>query len=52
MAAIDVQSQEGPSARTVSAVLDAAAERLAAAGVENPRADAELLSTSFRPQVR
>jgi release factor glutamine methyltransferase len=43
MAAIDIQSQEGPSARTVSAVLDAAAERLAAAGVENARADAEIL---------
>jgi release factor glutamine methyltransferase len=43
MAAIDVQSHEGPSARTVSAVLDAAAERLAAAGVENARADAEVL---------
>lgn len=43
MAAIDVQSQEGPSARTVSAVLDAAAERLAAAGVENARRDAEVL---------
>ncbi|HEV7616186.1 MAG TPA: HemK/PrmC family methyltransferase [Solirubrobacterales bacterium] len=43
MAAIDVQSQEGPSARTVSAVLDAAAERIAAAGVENARADAETL---------
>jgi release factor glutamine methyltransferase len=43
MAAIDVQSQEGPSARTVSAVLDAAAERLTAAGVKNARADAEML---------
>jgi release factor glutamine methyltransferase len=43
MAAIDVQNQEGPSARTVSAVLDAAAERLAAAGVENARRDAETL---------
>jgi release factor glutamine methyltransferase len=43
MAAIDVQSQEGPLARTVSAVLDAAAERLAAAGVENARRDAEVL---------
>jgi len=42
MAAIDIQS-EGPSARTVSAVLDAAAERLAAAGVENARGDAEML---------
>ena len=41
--AIDVQSQEGPSARTVSAVLDAAAERLAAAGVEDARTDAEVL---------
>jgi release factor glutamine methyltransferase len=43
MAAIDVKSQEGPSARTVSAVLDAAAERIAAAGVENARRDAEVL---------
>lgn len=43
MAAIDIQSQEEPSARTVSAVLDAAAERIAAAGVENARADAEAL---------
>ena len=33
MAAIDIQS-EGPSARTVSAVLDEAAERIGAAGVE------------------
>jgi release factor glutamine methyltransferase len=43
MAAVDIQSQEGPSARTVSAVLDAAAERIAAAGVETARADAEAL---------
>ena len=42
MAAIDIQS-EGPSARTISAVLDDAAERIAAAGVENARADAETL---------
>jgi release factor glutamine methyltransferase len=42
MAAIDIQS-EGPSARTVSAVLDDAAERIAAAGVDNARADAETL---------
>ncbi len=42
MAAIDIQS-EGPSARIVSAVLDDAAERIAAAGVENARADAETL---------
>ena len=43
MGAVDIQSQEGPSARTVSAVLDAAAERIAAAGVENARRDAEVL---------
>jgi release factor glutamine methyltransferase len=42
MAAIDVQS-EGPSARTVSAILDDAAERIAAAGVEEARSDAEVL---------
>lgn len=41
MAAVNTQEQ-GP-ARTVSAVLDDAAERLAAAGVENPRQDAEVL---------
>ncbi|HEX5714299.1 MAG TPA: HemK/PrmC family methyltransferase [Solirubrobacterales bacterium] len=40
---MDIQSQDGPSARTVSAVLDAAAERIAAAGVENARRDAEVL---------
>lgn len=43
MSAIDVQSQEGPSARTVGAILDDAAERIAAAGVENARRDAEVL---------
>jgi len=43
MAAIDVQSQEGPSARTVGAILDDAAERLSAAGVEDARTDAEIL---------
>jgi release factor glutamine methyltransferase len=42
MAAIDVQS-EGPSARTVGAILDDAAERIGAAGVENARGDAEVL---------
>ncbi|HEU5105918.1 MAG TPA: HemK/PrmC family methyltransferase [Solirubrobacterales bacterium] len=42
MAAIDVQS-EGPSARTVSAILDDAAERIAAAGVDDARSDAEVL---------
>jgi release factor glutamine methyltransferase len=43
MAAVDIQSQEGPSARTVNAVLDEATERIAAAGVEAARADAEVL---------
>ncbi|MET0557106.1 MAG: HemK/PrmC family methyltransferase [Solirubrobacterales bacterium] len=43
MAAVDIQSQDGPSARTVSAVLDDAAERIAAAGCGNARADAETL---------
>jgi len=43
VAAVDVRSGEEPSAQTVSAVLDAAAERIAAAGVENARADAEAL---------
>lgn len=43
MAPVDTQSQEGPSAKTVSATLDAAAERIAAAGVEDARADAEVL---------
>lgn len=42
MAAIDVQS-EGFSARTVGAILDDAAERIAAAGVEGARDDAEVL---------
>jgi len=41
MAAIDIQGE--PAARTVGAVLDAAAERIAAAGVENARRDAEVL---------
>ncbi|MFN8163903.1 MAG: HemK/PrmC family methyltransferase [Solirubrobacterales bacterium] len=43
MAAVDIQSHEGPAARTLSAVLDGAAERIAAAGVEEARADAEVL---------
>ncbi|HVY96987.1 MAG TPA: HemK/PrmC family methyltransferase [Solirubrobacterales bacterium] len=42
MAAVDIH-QDGPSARTVSAVLDDAAERIGAAGCENPRGDAETL---------
>ena len=40
--AIDVKSEE-PSARTVGAILDDAAERIAAAGVEDARTDAEVL---------
>lgn len=40
MAAIDVQS-EGP--RTVGAILDEAAERIAAAGVEDARTEAEII---------
>jgi len=40
MATVDTQREE-PTARTVSAVLDAASERIAAAGVENARSDAE-----------
>lgn len=43
MAAVDTQREDGPVARTVGAVLDAAAERIAAAGVEEARADAEAL---------
>jgi release factor glutamine methyltransferase len=42
MTAIDVKS-EGPSARTVGAILDGAAERIAAAGVEDSRTEAEIL---------
>ena len=42
MAAIDVK-REGPSARTVGAILDDAAERISAAGVEDARTDAEVL---------
>ena len=42
MSAIDVQS-EGFSARTVGAILDDAAERIAAAGVDEARNDAEVL---------
>jgi release factor glutamine methyltransferase len=42
MATVDTY-REDPAARTVSAVLDDAAERIAAAGVEEARADAEVL---------
>lgn len=42
MATVDTYREE-PSARTVGAVLDSAAERLAAAGIEDARADAAIL---------
>jgi release factor glutamine methyltransferase len=42
MASVDTY-REDPAARTVSAVLDDAAERIAAAGVEEARGDAEVL---------
>ena len=43
MPAVGLESQEEPRVRTISALLDAAAERIAAAGVEDARADAEVL---------
>ena len=43
MAAVNMQSQEEQPARTVGAAINAAAERIAAAGVEEARADAEVL---------
>jgi release factor glutamine methyltransferase len=43
MASVGTEKQEGPSARTISALVDDAAERLAAAGVETPREDAEAI---------
>lgn len=43
MPAVGIESQEEPRLRTVSALIDAAAERIAAAGVEDARADAEVL---------
>src|SRR4051812_39857265 len=43
MPAVGVESQEEPRLRTISALLDADAERIAAAGVEDARADAEVL---------
>jgi release factor glutamine methyltransferase len=42
MAAVDIQSPD-ESARTVGALLDAAVDRIAAAGCEDARADAEVL---------
>jgi release factor glutamine methyltransferase len=43
MPAVGIESQEEPRLRTVGALIDAAAERIAAAGVEEARADAEVL---------
>jgi release factor glutamine methyltransferase len=43
MSPVDTEKQEGPSARTVSALVDDAAERLAAVGIDTPREDAEAL---------
>jgi release factor glutamine methyltransferase len=43
MPAVGIESQEGPRVRTVSALIAAATERIAAAGVEDARADAEVL---------
>jgi len=42
MGPVDTE-REGPRVRTVGALIDDAAERIAAAGVENARADAEVL---------
>jgi len=43
MAPVDTEKQDGPSARNVSALIDDAAERLAAVGIDTPREDAEAL---------
>jgi release factor glutamine methyltransferase len=43
MAPVDTEKQDGPSARTVSALVDDAAERLAAVGIDTPREDAEAM---------
>jgi release factor glutamine methyltransferase len=43
MAPVETEKQEEPSARTVSALVDDAAERLAAVGIDSPREDAEAL---------
>jgi release factor glutamine methyltransferase len=43
MPAVGIESQEGPQVRSVRALIDAATERIAAAGVEDARADAEVL---------
>jgi len=43
MSPVDTEQQDGPSARTVGALVDDAAERLAAAGIETSREDAEAI---------
>lgn len=43
MSPVDTEKQEGPLARTVSALVDDAAERLAAVGIDTPREDAEAI---------
>ena len=43
MSPVDTEKQEGPSARTVGALVDDAAERLAAAGIDTSREDAEAI---------
>jgi release factor glutamine methyltransferase len=43
MSPVDTEKYEGPSARTISALVDDAAERLAAVGIESPREDAEAI---------
>jgi hypothetical protein len=40
MAPVDTEKQDGPSARTISALVDDAAERFAAVGIDTPREDA------------
>jgi release factor glutamine methyltransferase len=43
MSSVETEQQDGPSARTASALIDDATERLAAAGIDTPREDAEAI---------
>jgi release factor glutamine methyltransferase len=43
MAPVETEQQDGPSARTVSALIDDATERLAAVGIDTAREDAEAI---------
>ncbi len=43
MSPVGTEKQEGPKARTISALVDDAAERFAAAGIDTPREDAEAI---------